>query len=108
MMNWKRPRSSEQRNTVASDTGAVLAANVRELINSGGCLMGNLAGLGNDIAQRVAVGTLTEAEAVKLSERISHLIESLETVCKDRVSSFRESLPSLPERPAQHGHGHPH
>ena len=108
MLDWKRRRKSEQRNTVAADTGEVLAANVRELINSGGCLMGNLAGLGQDLATRVAAGTLTEAEAVKISERVGHLIESIGTVCKERVSSFRESLPSLPERPAQNGHGHLH
>lgn len=109
MINWKRPRKAEQRTDVAADTGAILAANVQEIIASGGCLMGNLAGLGNDIAQRLADGTLTESEAQKLNERIGHLIESIETICAERVSPLREGLPKPPERPAQNGqHPHPH
>lgn len=111
MLNtWKRPRRVDASKLALPDAvGQVLAGNVNDLIVSGGCLMGNLAGLGQDLAARLAAGRISEEEARSINERIVLLVQAIENVCAERVTPLRQSLPALPVAVVsdqQHDHQH--
>jgi hypothetical protein len=73
------------------EQGQKAAVQLHEIIMGAGCLVANVAGLGQELAIAVTEGTISEADLDEAINRVHNAHDDLERACK-RVSQVRKSL----------------
>lgn len=111
MFDWGRRKTEPPRVALSSGLSTspemigVLSEHQRVLLGAAGCLMGNIIGLGENMAAKLALGQMTADEARSVAQRMKEIGLTIEGICENNVSPVRARL--MPEIPIAHPHEHP-